>query len=112
MKKIIALLAIVSSLSVFAGTAPFNGSLSISSTVSEADLVLKAEALIPGIVEFTNKEIRREAAYAGCNTRRPRDIKMGSMRFSKVYKSVDGQTFEPVFFGSIAYTVKGCRDRD
>lgn len=110
MKKFIAIMTLLLSANVFAGRTSYSGSLQVISTVSEADMVMKAEALIPSIVNFTNKEIRREAGYRGCG-RRPRDIQMLSMSVKKIYKSVDGDTLEPVYLGSLGYILRGCRER-
>ena len=112
MKKLIAIAALLGTVSAFAGTSTYFGNVSVKSSVSEADLVLKAEALIPGIENFTNREIRRDARMEGCWPLRARDIKMGSMSIKKFYKSNDGVTFAPYWIGSISYTVKSCRDRD
>ena len=110
MVKFIAIITLLFSTSVFSRTTSYSGSIQVKSTVSEADMVLKAEALIPSIVNFTNKEIRREAGFRGCG-RRPRDIQMRSMSVKKIYKSIDGETLEPVYLGSLGYILKRCRER-
>ena len=112
MKKIIAVVAILGSFSALAGRTTYNDTLSVKSSVSEADLVLKAEALIPGIINFTNTDIRREARAEGCWPLRARNIKMGSMTVKKFYKSNDGVTLDPYWMGSISYSVRNCRDND
>jgi len=110
MKFAIAMTIVFLATNAFAGRKSETKTISVYSTISEADMVLKAEALIPSIVNFTNKEIRRVARYAGCSVR-PRDIKLGSMSVKKYYKSYDNITLEPKWQGSISYTLRSCRDR-
>lgn len=111
MKKFITVISLMFTVSSFAGFTSYSGSLKVISTISEADMVLKAEALIPSILNFTNKEIRRQAGYKRCG-RRPRDIRMQSLSVKKIYKSVDGETLEPVYLGSLGYILRNCRDRN
>lgn len=110
MKKLIAVIAILGSVSAFAGMGNYRGTVTVKSTVSEADLVMKAEALLPGIENYTNREVRRDTRFEGCWPQRARDIKAGSMTIKKFYKSNDGVTLEPYWMGSISYTAKNCRD--
>lgn len=111
MKFAIAMTIVFLATNAYAGWKPEMKSISVYSTISEADMVLKAEALIPSIVNFTNKEIRRIARYARCDVR-PRNIKLGSMSVKKYYKSYDNVTLEPKWQGNISYTLLRCRDND
>lgn len=112
MKKTLFLLAITLSFNVFAyRQTSYNGSIKLKSLISEADVVSQAEALIPSIVSFKYKMIRKEAAYNDCS-RRKRDIKLGRLTVQKVYTSNDNISFEPVYLGRLGYKLTNCRESE
>jgi hypothetical protein len=112
MKKTLFLIGIILSANAFAyRTTSYNGSFQLKSWISEADVVSQAEALIPSIVSFKNKMVRKEAAYNDC-TRGKRNIKLGRLTVKKVYTSSDNISFEPIYLGRLGYKLTNCRESE
>jgi hypothetical protein len=109
MKKIIALVTLLATLSAFAGTRTVSGTMKVSGA-SESEIVAAAEALIPSILDGTNRTMRRNVSmFERCNFR-ARNMVLGSLTVKKIFVSSDDVTFEPTYMGYVGFKVKRCRD--
>jgi hypothetical protein len=108
MKKIIAIVTLMTAVASFAGTSSSMGSLYIKG-ITEADVVANAEAAAMDMA--SQRDVRWRAQSDNCNIRRKGAIKVGNLTLKKVYINNNG-IFSPEFRGSLSYTLKFCRDRD
>lgn len=108
MKKIIVLLTLLSSLNAFAGTRTVFDSIKVSGA-TEAEVVANAEALIPSILDASNREVRMDMMSERCWLR-SRNMILGSLSIIKSYVSTDNATFNVTYRGSLRYGVKNCRE--
>jgi hypothetical protein len=107
MKKIIALMTLLATVSAFAGTTTVSGSLRIKGA-SEADIIASAEAMIPSVLDGSNREMRTRTG-GRCDFR-ARNMVLGSLTVKKFYVSSDDVSFEPAYAGILGFKVKNCRD--
>lgn len=108
MKKLIALVTLVAAMSAFAGSTTKYGTLRVKGG-SEAEVIANAEAMIPSILDASNRTIRRDMMSEGCWLR-ARNMILGELKVHKSFVSNDQVTFEPKYSGTIRYGVKRCRD--
>ena len=108
MKKIIAIVTLIATMSAFAGTTTKYGSLKVKGS-SESEIVANAEALIPSILDGSNRAVRMDMINERCRVI-ARNMILGSLSIAKTYVSDDNTTFEATYHGSLRFGVKNCRE--
>ena len=111
MKKFIALTVALLTVSAFAGNRQMTFTTGFNAA-TEAGVVAAVEAALPEIQEGNYKPLRRDMRYSQCWPMRSRDLKVGSLSISKIYKVTENGTLSPVFIGRLSVTHKSCRDND
>ena len=111
MKKIIALITLLATVSAFAGTKTVSGSIRVKGA-SEAEIIASAEAMIPTILDGSNRLMWRSVFPSERCTFRARNMVLGSLTIKKSYVSSDDVTFEPAYTGFLGFKVKRCRENN